>query len=1503
MLRKSTWSILIIVATFVLPATLFTQDDSSPRRLYSTTEKLLQFKQYNEAVPVIEELLKINPNNSNYNFKMAYAIIRGSSQKDPIPYLEKAVQDMAKPGRYRSRVSETAAPIEALWFLGLQKFYTYNYEEAALLLQKYKLSIVEQHDNYKMCTEYIASCESAQVLMQKPHKVKILDFSEATTINNFVHSPLFSPDGSVFIFTADRNPEKENYKIEHVAYNDDIFYIYKNKRGKWSEPQPLSSNINSEKKEASVGMHPNGKQILIYREDNGDGNIYYSDLIDSNMWSPLKKFPEPINTSANETHATISANGRVIYFTSDREGGFGGLDIYMSILSHDSIWGAAINLGPVVNSEHIEESPHIQANSNLLYFSSNRPGGMGDFDVYRSEIVNDTVAKNITNIGYPINTPQSDLFFKTSLDGGRAYYSSPCTSTNGELDIQIVAFQDKILFPNVIVKGVVLDADNDTLKGHEITLFNLSVRDITDSTQLDPKTGYYSFNLHSKNNYFASIEYGGFVYFSKPFKLAKYFADYTFENVIELDPIYISDSTMRQNEGTFMVFKNNMNRPADDPIFDTIPNIFVEIDSIPTQTVSRVNTVIDPEEKHNREVLALQLIEPIVQPPLVDTNELIELPQPTEPIDIVEVQPIIDLPVTPKVPRIDPPIVKAQNNEGFMADSLLNLGVEGLHSGEYNNSMNDIRLAMSLYDSLQDVEKQVLCIEYLADAEYNKGQLNNSLELHKASLALIEDNFNSQEISDKKKEIADIYDDLYYFDEAIGLFESSLSIQKDLDNKEEISELYYNIADAYSQNNEQEKAIELLEESLEYNTTQKKKAETYNRIGVSHHQLQQIIKAIDYYNKSVTIASKIDDKSGLALYHNNLGNAYFDLKELEEALIHYNISLDLQKELLNDRGIAMVMYNIGNVNKSKGKHTIAIDNFNQSISLAEKVQDTKILAKNFFAIMQVYKILGNHKLALQYYKKYYSIASPIVLKETQMSQFMFKHIVSNDDIQLLEAKMRRSEELLKFEKVKYEKELTLLEQKDQLLKITRYALGGAMIAVFFILILLLLRYRTRRRFYKQLAIQNAEILQKQEEITVQRENLEGLHNELEKLSIVASKTANTVAILQPDSQIEWTNTAFVAQYKNQTNSFLDFANSADEKAQIQNCIDTKESILYETERLTAQDNNIWVQCMLTPIIANDEIFKIIVIEADITEQKKNELEIKAQRDEIQEQTQEIQQQRDVAVTQASEIASQKETIEHNLGALKGTQKKLIESEKMASLGNLVAGISHEINTPVGIGVAAASSLSSRTESLKELFGARKMKQSDLQNYLMSTQEAANLIQSNLNRTGNLVKSFKQVSVDEMTDQKRTFKLKEYIQEVLTSMSAETSDRDIDIKINCPKTIEITSYPGAFAQIITNMLRNVLMYAYTPDQKAVITITARIIDNRLHFQFADKGKGMPEEVIQKVFNPFFTTNMQAGKGLGMNLVYNTVNKQLQGDISCTSTEGKGTTFTMDIPIQK
>jgi two-component system, sensor histidine kinase ChiS len=263
----------------------------------------------------------------------------------------------------------------------------------------------------------------------------------------------------------------------------------------------------------------------------------------------------------------------------------------------------------------------------------------------------------------------------------------------------------------------------------------------------------------------------------------------------------------------------------------------------------------------------------------------------------------------------------------------------------------------------------------------------------------------------------------------------------------------------------------------------------------------------------------------------------------------------------------------------------------------------------------------------------------------------------------------------------------------------------------------------------------------------------------------------------------------------------------------------------------------------------------------------------------------------------------KKAAEQALEQLQATQQHLVETEKMAALGNLVAGVAHEINTPIGIGVTAASRLDTLTKELLELYQASKMKRADLDKYLQSTQQGSDLILKNLSRAAELIQSFKQVAVDQAGEQKRTFDMKEYLHEIWTTLRPEFKRTQHQVSIECDSDIMLSSYPGIFSQIFTNFLMNSLIHGFKEKTDGEIRITGKKNEqNHLILRYSDNGKGISPEIINKIFDPFFTTNRQGGgSGLGLHIVYNLVTHKLNGTIQCDSVEGEGILFIIQIPL--
>jgi len=267
------------------------------------------------------------------------------------------------------------------------------------------------------------------------------------------------------------------------------------------------------------------------------------------------------------------------------------------------------------------------------------------------------------------------------------------------------------------------------------------------------------------------------------------------------------------------------------------------------------------------------------------------------------------------------------------------------------------------------------------------------------------------------------------------------------------------------------------------------------------------------------------------------------------------------------------------------------------------------------------------------------------------------------------------------------------------------------------------------------------------------------------------------------------------------------------------------------------------------------------------------------------------------------LRQSRDAAERALDELKATQASLIQAEKMASLGQLVAGVAHEVNTPIGITITGASQLQALIGELSDRHTANALKKSDFQRFLSDGMEMANLILSNSTRAANLVQSFKLVAVDQSSDERRPFLLRDYIDELLRSLHPTYKARiALTIDVACPADLELDGYPGALSQILTNLIMNALVHALDPEKPGRIAIAARMLGpDMVELSVADDGNGIAADVLPKIFDPFFTTRRGAGgSGLGLHIVYNLVTGRLHGTIGVESRPGEGTRFTLRFP---
>jgi len=266
------------------------------------------------------------------------------------------------------------------------------------------------------------------------------------------------------------------------------------------------------------------------------------------------------------------------------------------------------------------------------------------------------------------------------------------------------------------------------------------------------------------------------------------------------------------------------------------------------------------------------------------------------------------------------------------------------------------------------------------------------------------------------------------------------------------------------------------------------------------------------------------------------------------------------------------------------------------------------------------------------------------------------------------------------------------------------------------------------------------------------------------------------------------------------------------------------------------------------------------------------------------------------------LEEKSEEITNTLAELVSTQEKLIAQEKLASLGELVSGLAHEINTPLGISVTAASHLQDQTNILVGSYHGGTLTPTSLKKYLTTVEETTDLLNTNLTRSANLIQSFKKVSVNQTHDELSDLNVAECLDQIMTSLSPTVDPHGHLVELNCDPTITMRSYPGVLSQLLTNMVMNSIDHAFDDGQPGKISIDVREgKKEQIHLNYTDNGKGIPQEYIKKIFDPFFTTNRGAGgTGLGLSIAFNLVTRKLGGKITCESELNKFTCFELTLP---
>lgn len=421
-----------------------------------------------------------------------------------------------------------------------------------------------------------------------------------------------------------------------------------------------------------------------------------------------------------------------------------------------------------------------------------------------------------------------------------------------------------------------------------------------------------------------------------------------------------------------------------------------------------------------------------------------------------------------------------------------------------------------------------------------------------------------------------------------------------------------------------------------------------------------------------------------------------------------------------------------------------------------------------------------------------------------------------------------------------------------------------------------------------------------DELVARHQAVEQLQQERDFSATLINSANMVICCMEPDLTIASINPAAILMtgYHQQEllqHNWLDLFVSPSQREELNNILNEEGSLAdKEVIMHDQQAHELVLQWTFVPFYEGPNLKYQIGFGYDITQLKKVEREIIQLNEQLE----------GKVVERTRSLSEANNQLGKAYDDLKQAQQTLVESEKMASLGSLVAGVAHEINTPIGISVTASSYLQERVADFKSHIESKQLSRSYLNEFTVNLDESMQLLQSNLRRASELIASFKQVAVDQSSEARYNFSLADNLHQVVVSLGHKLKKSQCEVDIQCDPKLSIFSFPGSFTQIYSNLILNSINHGFDNwDKPKKITIKVEQQGEELFIDYSDNGRGIPPEILPRIFDPFVTSKRgQGGSGLGTHIIYNLVVQLLKGRISCASEPGQGAQFHIRLPIQ-
>jgi len=432
---------------------------------------------YPKALPVYLSLYEEDSSNAGLNHKIAICYLYSNKDHEQaIRFFEKAIK---------------AGKTDVYFDLGLAYHLDSRFDDAIKAFQIYRNSLsIKEYQNSDV-NRYIETSKRAKRMIVNTVDVKIENIGENINSRFSDYVPVITADESMLIFTSRHEESTGRLLDPNNKYFEDVYISYK-KNGAWIKAEKIDTNINTHTHDACIGLSADGQELFIYKTDEEQlltGDIYVSSL-KGTSWSVPRKLGININTNWQESSASMTSDRKVLYFSSDRPGGYGGRDIYKAESDPIYEWGPAQNLGPTINTPYDEDEPFIHVNGKTLYFSSQGHNTMGGFDIFKSELGEDGLWSEPENLGYPINNVGDDRFFVISASGERGYYSSDIKGGFGGHDIYVVHMPTEMV-DLIVMKGIIRSSETKDPLGATIMMIDNETRKTKGIYRSNSATGQY----------------------------------------------------------------------------------------------------------------------------------------------------------------------------------------------------------------------------------------------------------------------------------------------------------------------------------------------------------------------------------------------------------------------------------------------------------------------------------------------------------------------------------------------------------------------------------------------------------------------------------------------------------------------------------------------------------------------------------------------------------------------------------------------------------------------------------------------------------------------------------------------------------------------------------------------------------------------------------------------------------------------------------------------------